>query len=83
MTADLSFCADKLDEVECFRYILIIMDDLINIVWLKLSEACTEAVIGRHPLRSCKTLGVPEMLVSDPTAQFSTGGPQGLMRLVK
>lgn len=54
-----------LNDGEEFKYILIMLDDLCNFLWLELSQACTAATTLRHLLPWCKLLGVPEVWVSD------------------
>ena len=41
------------------------VDDLSKFVWLETTESCTAAPTAKHLLRWCKTLGVPEVRVSD------------------
>ena len=61
---------DGLDEEDGFKYILVIMDDLSNFVWLEPTESCTEASTVKHLLRWCKTLGVPDVWMSDTASHF-------------
>ena len=53
-----------------FRYVLVIMDDLSNYVWLEPAESCTAEVAATHLLAWCKTLGVPRVWVSDTATHF-------------
>ena len=62
---------DGLDERNGFKYILVMMDDLSNFVWLEPTESCTSASTAKHPLRWCKTLGVSEVRVSDTASYFN------------
>ena len=55
---------DGLDEDEGYRYILVMMDDMSNWVWLEPTEACTARLTAQHLLTWCKIIGVPEMWVS-------------------
>lgn len=57
--------ADALNEGDGFKYILVIMDDLSNFVWLEPMEACTATLPIEHLLRWCTTLGVPIMHVGE------------------
>ena len=52
-----------------FRYILVIMDDLINFVLMEPVEVCT-AEATADSLTWCKTLGVPRVWVSDTATHF-------------
>ena len=52
---------DGLDERDRFKYILVIMDDLSNFVWLEPTQSCTAASTAKHLLRWCITLEVPEV----------------------
>ncbi|CAB1096824.1 unnamed protein product [Ectocarpus sp. CCAP 1310/34] len=56
---------DSLDEEDGFKYILVMMDDMSNWVWLEPTGACTARLTSQHLLTWCKTLGVPEVWVSD------------------
>lgn len=59
-----------LPDEDGFRYVLVIMDDLSNYVWLEPAEACTAEVTAKHLLAWCKTLGVPRVWVSDTATHF-------------
>ena len=48
---------DELYEGYGFKYILVIMDDLGNFVWLEPMESCTVASTAKHLLRWCKLWG--------------------------
>jgi len=61
---------EGLDERDGFKYILVIMDDLSNFVWLEPAGACTAAVTAQHLVQWCKTIGVPETWVSDTASHF-------------
>ena len=61
---------DGLDEGDRLKYILIMMDYLSNFVWLEPTESCTAASTAKHLLRWCKTLGAPEVWVSDNASHF-------------
>ena len=61
---------DELDEGDGFKYILVIMDDLSNFVWLEPMESCTAAPTAKYLLRWCKTLGAPEVWVSATASYF-------------
>ena len=54
-----------------FKYVLVMMDDSSNFVWLESTESCTAASTAKHLLRWCKTLGVPEVWVSDAASHFN------------
>ena len=49
---------DGLREGDGFKYILVMMDDLVNFVWLEPTESCTAASTVKHLSKWCKTLGV-------------------------
>ena len=59
-----------LPDEDGFRYVLVIMDDLSNFVWLEPTEACTAEITAKHLLNWCKTLGVPRVWVSDTATHF-------------
>ena len=59
-----------LPEDDGFRYVLVIMDDLSNFVWLEPTEACTAEDTATYLLQWCKTLGVPRVWVSDTASHF-------------
>ena len=61
---------DGLYEGDGFKYILLIMDDFSNFVWLEPTESCTAASTAKHLLRWCKPLGVPEIWGSDTASHF-------------
>ena len=61
---------DGLDEEEGFKYILVMMDDMSNWVWLEPTGACTARLTAQHLLTWCKILGVPEVWVSDTASHF-------------
>ena len=61
---------DRLNEGDGFKYVLVMMGDLSNFVRLKPTESCTAASTTKHLLRWCKTLGVPEVRVSDTASYF-------------
>ena len=42
---------DRLDEGDELKYILVMMDDLSNFVWLEPTESCTVAPTAKHLLR--------------------------------
>ena len=48
---------DGLDEGDRFKYMLVIMDDLNNFVWLEPTELCTAASTAKHLLRWFETSG--------------------------
>ena len=54
---------DGLDEDGRYRYILVMMDDMSNWVWLRPTEACTARLTAQHLLTWCKIIGVPEVWV--------------------
>ena len=56
---------DGLAERDGYKYIPVLMDDLSNFVWLEPTESCTAAVTVQYLLTWCKTLGPPEVWVSD------------------
>ena len=56
---------DGLDEDGDYNYILVMMDDMSNLVWLEPTGACTVRLTAQHLLAWCKTIGVPEVWVSD------------------
>ena len=62
--------ADGLDESGGFTYLLVLMDDLSNFVWLEPTGACTARLTAQHLLNWCKTLGVPDVWVSDTATHF-------------
>ena len=55
---------DGLDEDGGSRYILIMMDNMSNWVWLERTEACTAGLTTQHFLIWCKIIGVSEVCVS-------------------
>ena len=61
---------DGLDEDGGYRYILVMMGDMSNWVWLEPTEACTARLTAQHLLTWCKINGVPEMWVSDTASHF-------------
>ena len=61
---------DELDEELGFKYILAMMDDLNNFVWLEPMESCTAASTAKRLLKWCETLEVPEVWVSDTAWHF-------------
>ena len=62
---------DGLDEDGGYRYILVMMYDMSNWVWLELTEACTARLTAQHLLTWCKIIGVPEVWVSDTASHFT------------
>ena len=64
---------DGLDEGDGFKYITVILDDLSNFMWLEPTESFTAASTAKHLLRWCKTLGVPEVCMSDTASHFKNG----------
>ncbi|CAM9972913.1 unnamed protein product, partial [Sphacelaria rigidula] len=62
--------ANGLPEEDGFRYVLDIMDDLSNFVWLKPTEVWTADVTVKHLLHWCRTLGVPRVWASDTATHF-------------
>ena len=61
---------DGLDEDDGYKYILVMLDDMSNWVWLEPTGACTARVTAQHLMAWCKTLGVPEVFVSDTASHF-------------
>ena len=61
---------DDLDEDGGYSYILVMMDDMRNCVWFEPTGACTARLTAQHLLAWCKTIGVPEVWVSDTTSHF-------------
>jgi len=61
---------DGLDEDEGFKYILVMLDDMSNWVWLEPAGACNARTTAQHLMAWCKTLGAPEVLVSDTASHF-------------
>eukprot|EP00752_Nemacystus_decipiens_P007839 g7004.t1 len=61
---------DGLDESDGYVYLLVMMDDLSNFAWLEPTGACTAALTAQHLLNWCKTLGVPDVWVSDTATHF-------------
>ena len=61
---------DGLDEVEGYRYILVMMDDMSNWVWLEPTDACTTRLTAHHLLTWCTIIGVPGVWVSDTASHF-------------
>lgn len=61
---------DGLDEDGGFKYILVMLDDMCNWVWLEPTGACTARITAQHLMTWCKTLGVPEVFVSDTASHF-------------
>ena len=55
---------DGLDEDGGYRYILVMMDDMSNWVWLEPTEACTARLTAQHLLTWCNIIGVQEVWVS-------------------
>lgn len=58
---------DVLDESDGYVYLLVMMDHLSNFTWLEPTGACTATLTARHLFNWCKTLGVPDVEVSDTT----------------
>ena len=52
---------DGLDEDGGYIYILVMMDDMSNWVWLEPTAACTTRLTTQHLLAWCKAIGVPEV----------------------
>jgi len=46
------------------------MDDLSNFTWMEPTGACTARLTAHHLLNWCKTLGVPDVWVSDTATHF-------------
>ena len=65
--ASLPLSDDDLNEDGGYSYILVMMDNMSNWVWLEPSEACTTA---QHLLAWCKTIGDPDVWVSDTACNF-------------
>ena len=61
---------EGLDEPEGYVYLLIMMDDLSNFTWMEPTGACTATLTAKHLLNWCKTLGVPDVWVSDTASHF-------------
>ena len=61
---------DGLDEDGGYRYILVMLDDMSNWVWLEPTGACTARLTAEHLLTWCKTIGVPDVWVSDTASHF-------------
>ena len=62
--------ADGLEEVDGHKYILVMLDDVSNWVWLEPTGACTARLTAQHLLTWCKVLGVPDVFVSDTASHF-------------
>ncbi|CAB1109830.1 unnamed protein product [Ectocarpus sp. CCAP 1310/34] len=62
--------ADGLDESDGYVYLLVMMDDLSNFAWMEPTGTCTARLTAQHLLNWCKTLGVPEVWVSDTATHF-------------
>ena len=58
------------DEDGGYPYILVMMDDMRNCVWLEPTEACNARLTSQHLLTWCKIIGVPEVWVSDTASHF-------------
>ena len=54
---------DGLDEDGGNRYILVLMDDISNWVWIEPTEPCTARLTAQHLLSGCKIIGVPKVWV--------------------
>ena len=74
---------DGLAESDGYKYILVLMDDLSNFVWLEPTESCTAAVTVQHLLTWCKTLGPPEVWVSDTASHFKNHVMRALEKALK
>ena len=74
---------DGLAERDGYKYILVLMDDLSNFVWLEPTESCTAAVTVQHLLTWCKTLGPPEVWVSDTASHFKNHVMRALEKALK
>ena len=61
---------DGLDEDEEYRYILVIMDGMSNWVWLQPTEVCTARLTVQNVWTWCKSIGVPEVWVSEIASNF-------------
>ena len=59
---------DGLDEDRGYRYIIVMIDDMSNWVWLEPTEACTARLTAQHFLTWCKIIGVPEEVWVSVTA---------------
>ena len=58
------------------------MDNLSNLVWLEPMESCTAASTTKHLLKWCRTLGVPEVWVSDTASHFKNRVVRTLERVL-
>ena len=74
---------DGLDEGDMFKYILVMMDDLSNFVWLEPTESCTAALTAKHLLRWGETLGLPDIWVSETASHFNNRVMEMLERALR
>ena len=63
---------DGLHEGDGFKYMLVMTDDLSNFVGLEFTELWTASSTAKRLLRWCKTLGAPELWVSDTALHFKS-----------
>ena len=61
---------EELDGGDDFKYILVMTDDLSNFLCLEPTGSCTAGSTAKHLLKWRKTLGVPEVWVSDTASHF-------------
>ena len=61
---------DGLDEDGSYSYILVMMNDMSNWVWFAPTGACTACLTAQRLLAWSKTIGVPEVWVSDAASHF-------------
>ena len=62
---------DDLDEDGGYSYILVMVDDMNNRVWLEPTGVCKTGLTAQHLLASCKTIGVPKVWVNDTASHFN------------
>ena len=53
-----------------YSYILVMMNDMSNWVWFEPTGACTARLTAQRLLAWSKTIGVPEVWVSDTASHF-------------
>ena len=61
---------DGLDKGNRFKYILVVLDDLNNFVWLEPVQSCRTSSTAKHLLSWCKTFVVPNIWVNENALHY-------------
>lgn len=61
---------EGMDGSRGFKYLLILLDDLSNFVWLEPADACTARLTAQHLLNWSKTRSVPDVWMSATATHF-------------